>query len=301
MALSLATRALLRKLRIDADRLAPRVQAEIEQALAQLQASVSTEKLAMAIARRDQFALHDLAGTLPLRLRPALATLSNVFASGFAASIQQVARQAARTKAGATTPGMSFAGVNAYAQEAALRSGARLVREVTNETRVAIRTVVSQAFAQGIPPREAAQLIRPLVGLTRRQALSAARVYGDAIADGASRSVARGLAREAAVRLRTRRSRLIARTEIIRASSEGQIAGWRFAQQMGNLGPRAKKIWIVTPDDRLCPYCRAMDGETAFIGADFVGTFGEAVSGPPLHPACRCAIGLTFDLGRKAA
>lgn len=293
MALDRETRAFLRRLRVDLDQMTPQLRARIERALAQLRESVSVTALAMAIARRDQFALHDFAGTLPMRLRPALAVMSRMFATSFAASIKQVASQ--------TRIGKSFSGVNAFAQEAAIRHGATMVAQVTNETRVAIRVVTAQAFAHGIPPREAAQLIKPLIGLTRRQAISAQRVYLRAVADGVGRQAARELAKRAADRLLRRRALLIARTETIKASTGGQMAGWRVAQQRGLLGFRAKKMWIVTEDDRLCPYCRAMDGATTFVGTDFVSVFGQRVSGPPLHPACRCAIGLTFEANRRAA
>jgi hypothetical protein len=56
-----------------------------------------------------------------------------------------------------------------------------------------------------------------------------------------------------------------------------------------------EKVWIVTPDDRLCPICAAMGDERTAID----GTFAFGGKAPPRHPNCRCAIGLEEKKGHE--
>jgi SPP1 gp7 family putative phage head morphogenesis protein len=87
------------------------------------------------------------------------------------------------------------------------------------------------------------------------------------------------------------RAETIARTETMRASNEGQAQLWDQATETGFLTGTEKQEWIVTPDDRLCPICEPLDGETAELGGVFESD-GEEYDAPPAHPNCRCTIGL---------
>lgn len=89
------------------------------------------------------------------------------------------------------------------------------------------------------------------------------------------------------------RAETIARTETMRASNQGQLEAWDQAQEKGLLTGTELLEWITTPDDRLCPICEPLDGETAPRG----GTFevdGDRITAPPAHPRCRCTVGLSF-------
>lgn len=75
-----------------------------------------------------------------------------------------------------------------------------------------------------------------------------------------------------------RKAETIARTEIIRAHSEGQL------QAMEQLGVEEIGVmveWEITQDERLCPRCEQMKGVVLRIE--------EAKGLIPLHPNCRCA------------
>lgn len=87
------------------------------------------------------------------------------------------------------------------------------------------------------------------------------------------------------------RAELIARTETMQASNEGQQEAWDQAVEDGLLTGNEEQEWIVTPDDRLCPECEPFDGVTAELGGTFEAG-GEESDGPPLHPRCRCTLGL---------
>lgn len=87
------------------------------------------------------------------------------------------------------------------------------------------------------------------------------------------------------------RAELIARTETMRASNEGQQEAWDQAAEAGLLTGNEEQEWIVTPDDRLCPECEPFDTVTAELGGTFEAE-GVTSDGPPLHPRCRCTLGL---------
>ena len=91
----------------------------------------------------------------------------------------------------------------------------------------------------------------------------------------------------------------IARTEVTRATNFATIDGYKQS------GVVKGKEWIVTPDDRLCQYCLAMEStynaklglnETYFKIGDIIegvdgGTFEvdySDIEAPPLHNQCRC-------------
>lgn len=91
------------------------------------------------------------------------------------------------------------------------------------------------------------------------------------------------------------RAETIARTETMTASNQGQTAAWDQAIEEGFLTGRETKEWIVTPDDRLCPLCEPMDGQNVPMSDNFVQPeTNDQVDAPPLHPRCRCTVGLTL-------
>ncbi|MDH4139070.1 MAG: phage minor head protein [Coriobacteriia bacterium] len=94
------------------------------------------------------------------------------------------------------------------------------------------------------------------------------------------------------------RAQTIARTESARAYVEGQVQAWKQTDMVTG------KKWLVAPE--ACPFCEAVGREdqtkgmndafykvgdviTASDGSRFVVDF-DNVTGPPLHPNCRCDI-----------
>lgn len=73
------------------------------------------------------------------------------------------------------------------------------------------------------------------------------------------------------------RADMIARTELATAFTEGSISAWEES------GVVAGKQWLAAPD--CCDICAELDGSVVALDDDF----GE-VSGPPLHPNCRCDV-----------
>lgn len=87
------------------------------------------------------------------------------------------------------------------------------------------------------------------------------------------------------------RANVIARTESMRAANGGQREAWLQAVDSGLLSGRARRTWIATPDEGVCPLCEALDGQTADLDGEYPDDGGD---GPPLHPNCRCTEGVAF-------
>ncbi len=158
-----------------------------------------------------------------------------------------------------------------------------------------IREVIVNAFERGGHPWVQARTIRDLIGLNARQARALEHFRRLQEDEGVRADVIQRRVDAYYRRLLNARARTIARTETIRASNAGQQEAWQQAAEQGLIdATTARRKWIVTPDDRLCPICRAIPGmnpQGAALGAPFRTPIGPRVA-PPAHPNCRCATGL---------
>jgi hypothetical protein len=294
------------RLRRKVDRLTPLVRRQVADALARLQRGISAGRVYDAIARGDIAAVQMMTARLSADLQQAARTITRAFVEGVAV---------AKVALGQDTTGIARLDItNPLAIDAALKPAGfienaagqmrrRWVTNVTTETRQAIRAIVAKSFKDGLSPRDTAALIKPIIGLTRAQALAVATRHHSLIASGMSRARAAVDRDKYAERLRARRATTIARTEIIQASADGQIAVWKQAQRSGLLPNGVMKQWIVTPDDRLCPNCGAMYGPRALAPIDgmFLTPLGPR-TGPTMHPNCRCAVVLVaMPVSRRSA
>jgi hypothetical protein len=197
--------------------------------------------------------------------------------------------------------------------------GSRQIVQISNETRRAIRELISQAFVDGVPPAKAARAIRDQVGLTRFQERAvrnlaremerrkrgivrrAGKQFGPRVPRGGYSSVQiQAATKRYGERLLRDRALNIARTETIAAANEGQRQLWLQARKAGAIPGFLVKEWIITPDSNLCPVCRGMIGQQRELDKPFnTGRFGP-VQRPPAHPKCRCAMGLARPKKAKA-
>lgn len=203
------------------------------------------------------------------------------------------------------------------------QNGADLVVQIASDLRIALRDVIARGFQQGNTVAEMAREIQKFIPLTAQgmtalqnfeAALNARTNWTNLPADlvaqmrraGLSDSVIQGMIGKGPIsqqridqlveRYRTRlirdRAETIARTETIRASNMGQQALWQQAVENGTLdGETLMRVWIVTPDDRLCPWCSGLGGVTVGLNEAFESGIGSVLT-PPLHPKCRCTVGL---------
>jgi SPP1 gp7 family putative phage head morphogenesis protein len=244
-----------------------------------------------------------------------LAEVRATFEAGANAALRsaQIAgsfRAARNVKLGA----MSFSMTNPEAVRWLQEHGGELVTGITKTTQQAIARILIRSFREGIPTREAARLIRPLIGLTEghadavfnlREAIRAnpgKKIWagrspirvprGGATADFVARR-----SQQYASRLLNFRANMIARTEAITASNMGQQHLWQQAMEQGLITSEQTKEWIVTPDDRLCPICEELGGEVQLVE----DSFSVGVPSPPAHALCRCTMGLSSRRVRQAA
>ena len=252
----------------------------MRQAVAAWRAALPTTTDATRIADLDQAALDQLAAL----------TVQATRLAGEAAAAQVNAALASSLRFDLTNPAaVAWTQANA----------ARLVTGITEETQAALRWVVEQSLTQGLSIETVMANIRSLVGLTQGQAEAVESEFARQVASGASDLAAFAAADAYAAELHTYRTEVIARTEVIRSLNAGQELLWSQGVASGEIrADRMERIWITTEDERTCPMCGAMDGETTDIGAPWM----EPGAGAPLldmdgnscytpnmvHPNCRC-------------
>lgn len=270
-----------------ADRLAPAFRRAFLDAVAGLQDDLTLSELADAFARRD---------STILRTSGAWQAFRQKLGANLDAAVEQAITQAG-THAISQLPDsvqaqMRFDLTNPAALDAIDTVNAAIIGDLVNVSAQGIEDALRRAFLAGVSPGATAQRIRSYIGLTP-QATNAVDRYRDGLL---SRDVAVGRAQDLADayarRLLRQRATVIARTETIRAAVAGQQAAWADATTRGLLDPDTTSQWLVTPDDRLCPLCEAvpdMNPDGVPLGTPFQTPLG-AVSGPPLHPMCRCAV-----------
>ena len=195
-----------------------------------------------------------------------------------------------------------FSAKDEAAQRAAESLSAEVLSNLSEETRKAIRLLVAKSIREGIPPLEAAKTIRTLIGLSSTQAAAAASYKAELRLKGLSAErIDRTLERYTTSKLRER-AETIARTATLGALNAGSLESWKQAQRKGFLSRAARKKFITTPDERLCPICRPMDRQEQPLGKPFVMPDGKALMFPPAHPRCRCTMGEpTSPSGRMSA
>jgi hypothetical protein len=164
------------------------------------------------------------------------------------------------------------------------RSRAGLLVADDAQARALIREFVTNAVEDGFSVDETAELIRDVIGLDSRRALAAEKF--------AERANTQQEVEKYIGELLDSRAMTIARTEIMMAQSAGQHELWQQSVQHGMLDGDMRKVWITTDDEKLCDECDqlAKDTEDDPIGMD--EAFDDDVMFPPLHPNCRCTMGL---------
>lgn len=170
---------------------------------------------------------------------------------------------------------------------------ARLVREVTRETRRAIGNVISRGYATGTHPYDLVPQIRELVGLTSRQATAVMNFAEGQRKQGRSPEVVADRAIRYARKLQKRRAQTVARTETATCMIQAKRASWMQAAAHGLFDPATAEIrWSAVQEDP-AEICAQMDGKTVPLGDTFDGLL------PPAHPNCRCDVALVLPSAVK--
>lgn len=268
-----------------ADKLEPALKARFLKAMREARGAIDVRRLAELLEAHDPGVLERVGFWRVVR-----EDLQAAIHPTIRETVTLMGQQAARPL------GIRFDLTNPLAVRVIEERGAALVTEITDQSRRAIQRLVTQSFQQGIEPQELARRIVQHIGLTPQ--------YSQAVENFRLRqleTVAEGLANQRADayadRLLRHRATVIARTEVIGAANASQQALWQQSAQEGLIRPDAKRVWIVTPDDRLCPICAPMEGQEVGLSEPFQSADVGSVMNPPAHPQCRCAEGLTFPEG----
>lgn len=163
--------------------------------------------------------------------------------------------------------------------------GTKLAVGLSKVQHEAIKSVVQQAAVGNFGPDELARAIRPMVGLTPRQARACEKYYEALREDGMKAPDARAKAANYAANAHRYRAQNIARTELVTAFNQGADQGVRQAQQQGYVG-QMKKKWLTAEDERVCNECGPLD--EVETGMD--DSFPDGPALPPHHPLCRCVV-----------
>lgn len=173
----------------------------------------------------------------------------------------------------------------------------RLVKDISNNTREALRTILVESFKHGVPPAAAARRIRDVIGLTPKMARAVVNYERSFDETDMDIPTVSRLVESYITRLTRARANTISRTETIRAAGAGREGAWQDAAEKGFIKKReVRREWLVTDDDRLCPICEAIPGlNEGGVGIDqpFQTDVGPKMQ-EPAHPNCRCSVVLTY-------
>jgi SPP1 gp7 family putative phage head morphogenesis protein len=223
---------------------------------------------------------------------------------------------------------MSFNLMNPKTVEFLNNYSFNLIRQVSQDTRDAVKQVVTRAFQEGGHPFQQAREIKQFIGLTTTQEQAVTNYRNALTSGGASdlkdalsralrdgrydKTLLRAISNQTAIpadrvdamvqRYRERflqyRARNVARTESARASVKGQRALWKQAVDQDLLPDDVRRVWIISGDSDTCPECEELEGETAGLDEEFAPGVMEP---PDPHPSCRCTVAISPESLKKAA
>lgn len=277
------TPAQLRALHTIANRLEPQVARNFEAAVQDLQNDLDLEAFIRAVQNNDRTGAQAELDRLPIesRLQPAIHTITTAFEHGalLAQSQQRALLDAVR-----------FDLTNPEAVAWADAMSGRLVTNVTDDTVAAIRDLTARALRGNLNPGEAARQIRPLVGLTVRDARAVDNLRASLLDAGTKDAKITAVTDRYAARLLRARGESIARTEIIDASSAGQQQLWQQAVDQGLIDTQTTQQKWVCSAGACAAICLPMNGQTVPLDGLFTTGDGRQIPRPTAHSRCRCGI-----------
>jgi hypothetical protein len=191
------------------------------------------------------------------------------------------------------TVSFRFDATRPEAAQWAEKEAGNLIREVVQEQQTVVRDYVARASMGELTPRQVARGLRDVIGLTEQQAGWVEnfrnKQISERMAAGQTFDQAYEVSERATQRYHDRihkyRTETIARTEILRANTEGRNQAWQQGVDEGFIQPNEYvKEWSTEIDGRECDICAPLN-ETQ-VG--FNDTFPQG--DPPIHPNCRCDI-----------
>lgn len=176
-------------------------------------------------------------------------------------------------------------------------NAARLVKDIDDQQRKALRAVITDGVMQGRHPRQLAKDVKAVIGLNQQQAGAVNKLRATLLAKGKSPAQVDAAVSRYADRLLSQRARTIAHTESMSAVNQGRMALWEQLVADGGLATTDEHEWLTGADEMVCPWCKQLHGTVLPIGNEFSATVkGRTIKAtmPPLHPQCRCTTALVL-------
>jgi len=188
---------------------------------------------------------------------------------------------------------VEFAGLGARFAEWSDQNAGILITSISESTRDAINGMVTQWGAfEPRDPRNVAQYIQPLIGVTPRSAVAIARQADKMLKNGDTHeAVLRYIGIENARRTKIR-AELIARTELAYAYNFGMWHSVMEVADAGEFDENPVKVWFTQLDERVCPFCGPLHEAIVELGETYPGKTDRVRNtfAPPAHPRCRCVL-----------
>lgn len=284
-------RAPLSEARKVADKLEPQARKAVADSLKAMRRLFDPKWFARAYGKRDTQGMLDAFAVAQLgdTLKPTIETVVDAYRRCATAEASVLQHAVAKDR-GTATIAWGFDLTNPKAAAWGYQWSAELIQGLGDAGKLAIKDAIGRVMSADLSKHDATLLIQSIIGLNDRQAQAVENWRSELLASGKTSDSIEAALDDYADALLVERATMIARTEIMTAASAGQREAWDQAADKGLLDPTAtSRMWIVTDDDRLCDDCEPLDGEAVGLNDEFED--GD----PPLHPGCRCTMGLTFD------
>lgn len=217
--------------------------------------------------------------------------------------IWQDAAKAANAAMEAAHPDFFYDPMGEGIQNWTTTHGAEWVTNISDDQREAMVSMIDRAATGAWTGDELARAIRPLIGLTKLQALANLNYYehlkaslltdNPTMKETTAAKRARDAAAKYAAKQHRKRAYTIATTELAYAYNKGADDGIIQAQQQGFIG-KVERVWSTAYDDGVCEICSALEGQAIDMDGEFDFKGKSLYAGqkktPPAHPRCRCAV-----------
>jgi len=166
--------------------------------------------------------------------------------------------------------------------------GGELIVNLTAAQYASAQALIQQQITWGVTsPYLMAQRIKPIIGLTEREAIAVSRVMSTLMEEGIPANVMNTQIERYAKTLHNNRAFRIARTEISDAYNFGQWDSVKQARDEGWLPGEPEKEWIAGGGNP-CDTCTDNEGDGKIPVNQ---TFSSGDDVPTAHPQCQCSVG----------
>jgi SPP1 gp7 family putative phage head morphogenesis protein len=160
------------------------------------------------------------------------------------------------------------------------------LRDMAHQDMLLVRDVLARGARAKITNKQIARQLEQTIGLTHNSAIAVLNYEDKMRKQGLKESQISTLSDKYYNKLLRQRAETIALTESHTSTNKAWKDEISRSVHDGTLNRRQYQlVWYTSLDERRCPQCGALHGETAPVDADKVQ--GEW---PPLHPRCRCVV-----------